>query len=431
MAGISGDLTAGSKQLARIGFYLSLLLFLYGTLFPFNFDFSPTYVRQAWAHADLDPFWDAARGRIQSLPDIVSNTLLTIPIGFLGLLTARRGTIWKWGAVTLALGATVEALQLGIPGRTSSLTDVLSQAMGGVAGAGAARLFGQRLLQLLTGGWRGPAQAWLLILLLVIVVTKFGPFDVTLDVSSIRSDVRHFLDDPWDLDSPPKEEWDSLAQFILLGALTGSLVRSGDLPRRLTPAAAITSLLLLPCLLEAGQLFVVSHAPSLRDAGMDTAGALAGLAMVWRRPGFLRPQAGLAIVGLGVLAAGLNPYRFVPWDRRSHFEFVPLVEYYRNTTAAALYDAGIGLVSFALFGALLEQSCRCRRWIVAGAAAGFAAIIELIQLNLPGRYAGTTDIIIAGLGAWVGAFVSQPIRVTDARQAADESRSPRSLIADH
>jgi len=48
-----------------------------------------------------------------------------------------------------------------------------------------------------------------------------------------------------------------------------------------------------------------------------------------------------------------------------------------------------------------------------GAAAGFAGLIEVLQLVLPGRYAGTTDIIIAGLGAWIGAFVNESIQGPD------------------
>lgn len=430
MEGISGDSTIRSKRLARIGFYVSLTLFFYGTLFPFNFDFSASSVRQAWIHADLLPFWDAARGRIQSLPDLISNVLLTIPIGFLGLLATRRGSVWRWGAITFALGLTVELLQLGIPGRTTSLTDALSQAIGGTGGAVAARSFGHPLLRLLSGGWRGPAHAWLLILLLVIAVTKFGPFDVTLDVSSIRNGARHFLADPWDTDSPPREEWNSLAQFILLGALAGSLVRSRDLPYRLTPTGAIAALLLLPWLLEAGQLFVASHSPCIRDAVMDAAGALAGLVMGRRGGTLLRPHAGLAIVGLALLAAGLSPYRLAPWDQRSHFEWVPFAEYYRNMSAGAWYDAWIGIVSFALFGALLEQACRCKRWMAAGTAAGLAGIIEVLQLIVPGRYAGITDIVIAALGAWIGAFVSQSIRGTDPPQPAAEAQSRLSLTAD-
>ena len=431
MARTSGNFAEVSERLARVGFYLSLILFFYGTLFPFSFDFSSPTVGKAWTRADYYPFWDAARGRIHSLPDIAGNILLAIPIGFFGFLRAGRRGTWRWGAITFALGATAEILQLGIPGRTTSLTDALSQAIGGMTGAAAARSLGKRLLQLLTGGWKGPAQAWILILFLVIVASKFGPFDVTLDVSSIRSDVRHFLYDPWDLNSPLREEWNSVAQFILLGALAGSLMRAGDLPYRATPVSAIVSLLLMPWLLEAGQLFVVSHSPSLRDAAMDTAGTVAGLAMGLRRTALLRPQAGLAIVGLGLLAAGLSPYRFVPWSQRSHFEWIPLAEYYRNTTAGALYDAAMGVVSFALFGALLQQACRCRRWMAVGAAAGFAGLIEVLQLVLPGRYAGTTDIIIAGLGTWIGAFVNESIQGPGDLPSKNDPGPTRSLIANH
>jgi hypothetical protein len=80
-------------RLCRLGFYLSVLLVLYGTLFPFHFlssahDFS------------LMPYWDIQKGRIHSLPDMMSNVLLTVPLGFFGFLVFDRGkklpSIVKW-----------------------------------------------------------------------------------------------------------------------------------------------------------------------------------------------------------------------------------------------------------------------------------------------------------------------------------------------
>lgn len=77
-------------SLCRYGFYISILLFVYGTLFPFHFDFTTQSLTNAWSHARTIPFWDAERGRIHSLPDMLANLLLTFPLGFFGFLRSDR-----------------------------------------------------------------------------------------------------------------------------------------------------------------------------------------------------------------------------------------------------------------------------------------------------------------------------------------------------
>jgi hypothetical protein len=64
--------------------------------------------------------------------DAVLNVLLFIPFGF-GL--RLRGTSrWRAWAVTIAVTATVELLQIYIPGRDSTLGDVIMNSIGGITG---------------------------------------------------------------------------------------------------------------------------------------------------------------------------------------------------------------------------------------------------------------------------------------------------------
>jgi len=71
---------------------LSVLLIVYGTLFPFHFDLSHHGLSRAWAGAGVAPFGDVWRGRIHSLPNMVANALLTVPMGFFGFLWFGRNT---------------------------------------------------------------------------------------------------------------------------------------------------------------------------------------------------------------------------------------------------------------------------------------------------------------------------------------------------
>jgi VanZ family protein len=424
----AGEVDQSTEQrelrLARACFRTAVALYFYGTLFPFNFDISPEHIAGAWSQVHFYPFWDPVRGRIHSIPDIVSNVLFTVPLGFFGYLyrpgAGSRRDVARWGLIAVAFGVMAETLQLAIPQRDTVLTDVLSGGIGALVGAEMARLRGRQLLSFLAGKWAGPAHTWLLILLFAIVATKLGPLDLTLDVGSIRADLTHFWDDPWSRHAVPQDQWLSMAQFVLLGALVGSLLRMRDSLWGITHGQAVFAVLLLPWALEAGQLIIESHSPSLRDGLIDMIGAAVGLGMGLFSTSLLRPVVGTLIVGAALLASGLSPYHFVPWHARAPFEWVPLVEYYRNTSTAAVYDAGLGVLMFGLLGALLEQSIRSAPWRVAVLTAGFAAIIEALQMVVPGRFAGTTDILIAGLGGWLGAFVSRSMDEIDKQGPATQ-----------
>jgi glycopeptide antibiotics resistance protein len=138
------------QSLCRYGFWLSVLMFFYGTLFPFRFDLSIYSLTNAWSHTGLIPFWDLERGRIHSLTDIVANILLTVPLGFFGVLSfrykKRYENLMPWLFLGLALGLIVETLQLGMPSRYSDITDALNNGLGALAGAGFAILFGRQII---------------------------------------------------------------------------------------------------------------------------------------------------------------------------------------------------------------------------------------------------------------------------------------------
>ncbi len=382
-------------SLCRCGFYLSILLLLYGTLFPFQFDLAPQSLSRAWSVAGLIPFWDSARGRIHSLPDMLANALLAIPLGFFGSLWFHaRGKLQNpaaWFAIGLCLGLLSEIIQLAIPQRVSDITDAINNGLGASAGAVAAALFGQQILNLLSASVpdRRAANYWLLAS--VIAAGMLLPFDLTLDVGHFRSGLKTLLVNPWESGTPIENEWITAAEFALLGALAASIRR-----RRV-----VFFTLTLPFYMEASQLLVDSHAPSLRDLAMNFAGAAGGAAAGFWAPALVRPAAGFILMNLAVAAQGLSPYRFAAENARERFEWIPLIEYYNRTTGAALYDALTGLLAYALLAALWP-----RRAVIIWALL-LAGGIEAAQIFIVNRFAGTTDILIAGIGAWVGCLISK------------------------
>lgn len=129
------------------------------------------------AAATLDVEWGAPASDIHPLcvlcgdlggPDLVLNVLLFLPLGF---FLARAG--WPWRRLLLAgvlLSAGIEVAQVWLPGRSSTLRDVLSNAAG--VGAGALVAFhGARAIA--PGRW-APARLWGVTLGALAVVALTG-----------------------------------------------------------------------------------------------------------------------------------------------------------------------------------------------------------------------------------------------------------------
>ena len=120
---------------------LVLALIVYGSLYPWHFDFSPrvnplSFLLSSWSFR-----WDR-----YLLRDVAVNVLLYIPLGAAAaLVLARKHSRAVAVALAIPLGTVVSAilemLQIYVPGRQSSLVDVASNTAGTAAGALAALAF--------------------------------------------------------------------------------------------------------------------------------------------------------------------------------------------------------------------------------------------------------------------------------------------------
>lgn len=308
--------TDASLLLSRYGFYFSILLFVYVTLFPFSFDISRHALAQAWARVGFVLSWYAP---IYRIPDAVANILLTMPFGFFGLLhRAGRGktrAVWWWCAMGLALGLGAEILQLAIPTRSSGVTDVISNGLGAYAGAALARTVGERVLTFLTGSAseRRNIYLWMLAWSMVAIL---GPFDVSPNyLAHFKSQLQMFRANPWALGASAGVEWVRMAGLALIGALASRLAVPGRRKRSLGRlAAALSLVLLLPLVLTFARLLVESYPPSLRDLTMELSGAVAGFAIGLCAPASVHPFPGFLLMNLALIAAGLSPFRFAAWQ---------------------------------------------------------------------------------------------------------------------
>jgi len=109
----------------------SLLLVLFSTLFPFDFSFKDGFSVKAIA---------GSFNNSSNLSDRLVNVLLFLPLGFgfTGLLqTKRLGTTAKLATVLIVsagLSFTIEVLQVFLPSRASSLSDIVTNSLGGFLG---------------------------------------------------------------------------------------------------------------------------------------------------------------------------------------------------------------------------------------------------------------------------------------------------------
>ncbi len=410
--------------LLQFGFWFSIALFIYGTLFPFQFDFSPQALSKEWSSMGWLPFWDASRGRIHSLPDMAGNLLLTFPIGFFGVLRSRKGRglrqLLNWGLLGLAMGFAAEMMQLALPSRYSDITDAINNGLGCLAGAWAAYWIGTKTLELLSGTLLDREKTYVCILILVIAATALVPFDVSINVLHVRHSLKAMWTRSWGFKTPTGDDWVLTAEFCILGALAGRMIRLGKAPSRLSTGQATATILCVPVILEALHFLVESHTPSLQDMETGLLAAGAGLIAGLHLPVLARPLYGFVLMNLSLLAAGLRPYHFVAPGTRSSFQWIPLYEYIMGDPIDAFSDALFGLLSYAVLAGLMRLSFGGRRWRVVAWAVAVAALIEFAQLFIPTRYAGITDILIAALGAWGGDVICSSIesrRVTVASES--------------
>ena len=229
--------------------------------------------------------------------------------------------------------------------------------------------------------------------------------------------------------------------FLLLGALP--LGRSS---RRRVPAAAITWALasVLGALIEFGQLYFPPRNPSLYDIGFQSAGAAAGalvwlwggpvIAGAWRRWRTAYGAPALAEWMLVPYLAVLFFYNVMPLDltpspAEVHEKWkegrVVLVPFSRmpDEPAQALFSVVGDIAVWIPVAALLVLSGR------AGALFAFfltilaASGVEGIQLLVFSRVSDVTDVILAAMGAAVGAWLGGMLRrrwgVLAARQHRD------------
>ena len=274
------------------------LFIIYGTVLPFRFVSDPVFIRDKVARITLNPFMSPDTGRRVSIPDVAQNVLLFLPFGFLGVLalnrpgTSRILTVAKVAALTAAVSAGVETLQLFTLDRTTSFTDVVASTIGAVVGGLACRP-----LTAWWARWRRTVRSDVLTGLpafdpfvaagLLVCAAALAPFDITLDVGNVVGKLHVLQADPWQRASFGAELL-AMSRFLVFGMTSGLLLRQAGV-RAAVPMAMIAGSVVAAGL-ELGQWLIVTRMPGVQDAGVQIAATVAGAAISIGWPYRLRPM---------------------------------------------------------------------------------------------------------------------------------------------
>lgn len=353
---------------------LLLVAFLisYGSLYPFQFAAHEGSVAELLGLlADLDI--PTTRG------DIVGNILLFLPYGIVGHLAAQHSprpafSGWVIALLGILLAVALQVAQVWLPARVPAIGDAIVNTVGLAIGFAIGALAGKRLLSL--GLSADTAMLVPLTLLLLWLAYRWFPLVPTLDLQNVRNAVKPVFLSP-QID-PTRIFHTAVAWFAWFLIAGATPLRRWPLWLLGTAALAATAL----------QPFFVGNRLALNNL-LGLAVALLALPLARRSHAAALACAGLL---LALLLSGIAPYDFVSTPGR--FEWLPFNGFLEGNMARNTLNL---IEKCYLYGALLFllQQNGSRPGAAAFTAALWLAVIEFLQLWVPGRTAEITDPLLA------------------------------------
>lgn len=428
------------RRWSALATLLAMAFVVYGSLMPFRFA-GPFTVRRA-----LDTFLSSwPKGRISigdiSHSDFVANICLYLPIGFFGgVVLVRHGAgLLRWLVAAMAtlfaavvLSLTVELLQVFVPSRSSSVTDVLAAIVGTIVGWLGWRVLAADVMrwseQWIVGDRARVVRAALAVYSLVLILIILWPLDITLD----RSGLAHKLRTGGVVLNPLRSPAMSLGALpaMLLAFLMAipvgawASVAGARGPRRPGVSAALLAIGLFAAV-EAVQVLILSCRADSFEFIVNASGALAGVLLTTALVRQADPRRsspaelnrsriwilGLTASLLFYAVYNLSPFNFTMApdlirDRIGDLWGTPFYGYYINPQFKALGDAltkislGVPIGLFLQLWLGAQPMPYTRAASIAGVflATVFLTAVEAGQVILPTRYPDDTDIILAVVG---------------------------------
>jgi VanZ family protein len=384
-------------------FFLCVSLIAYFTLHPW------TFVPFAEHTTILEGFRPLV-GKSEYL-DIVVNLCFFVPLGVLGVLAWWKGsgTAGRWIALTAfgaALSCTLEVIQAWVPGRDSSVLDILTNTIGTVAGMGLGLAIAGRLPSSSRKGTRWAGRPMPAALIVAWLLSQWFPFLPILRIPRFVASLHALM-------QVSSLGWIDLADAFVAALLVGRLVREV-----LTPTMSRLALV-GACLVLPARLFIVVGAAPWPLAVAFAAGlvvsdrALAGLRA--------EPRALATIAVLLIVVRELQPFQF--GNTAGSFYWVPFSGFLGSTRDSAIR---VSSEKFFLYGATvwMIREAGISLWTTAAGVGGLLLAGEFAQRYLPGRIAESTDPVLAVTAACVMVWLKDRPATRPPAAAAASGWSP-------
>ena len=358
--------------------FLVVALIVYGSLYPWHFDFDRSGANPLWVllHA-----WPRGIDRFV-LRDAATNLLLYFPLGMAAFLAAarRHGRLVAFDAallIALGLSASMEMLQIYDPGRTCSLFDVFCNVSGAAAGAVAALLLRPRLESLARRqpGRHGPAA---LLLAACWASYQLYPFFPQLSQTKLRASLELLAESA---SFSAVEVWANAAEWLAVALAMEAFFG------RMRPRWLLAAMACLPL-----RLFIAERSVTLSEA----LGAALALLFWSLLPERRRLTAGVFLLASATVLRELSPFHFA--EMPHPFSWIPFAATFESDRQSATV---VVLRKAFEYGALVwlfrAQGISYARAAVA--VAGSLAVLEAVQRYLPGRTPEITDSVLALLMA--------------------------------
>lgn len=389
-----------AQPIARWLMLATALLILYGSLFPFQFS--------ALEERGFAALLDSLRFQRTSRGDLVANLLLYMPFGLCLVLAwpahwRRLTTLAATVMIGTLLSLAVELLQVYAPSRVSSLTDVIINAIGTLAGGVIAIVYLELGTTLrIPGVAAGRPDPVPLGILLLWLAFRLAPFVPTIDWQKYKDAIKPLL-------TP------ELAVLDIFRYLVGWLVVGYTVRQLWRREYALFALFVIVLIVLAGRVMIVGKVlvPS-EILALLVCMPLAALFV--SIPDRQRTTLLIVLLTATIVLQGLKPFQLL--TEPQPFSWVP----FKNSLSDSL-EVNYSVLLEKCFWYFALAWLLTRRGLGVAASAFLTALllsaIEVAQLWLPGRSAEITDpllAIISGLLlALLGTQIDDSVRLPSRR----------------
>jgi VanZ family protein len=394
-----------------------LLFIIYGTLFPLT----------GWRKPSENLTSLFLSHRHSGYPDLLTNFILYIPLGFLVVrLRLPKGHFMSTISLAIVSGGilslSLEYMQAFIPGRTTSLLDLVLNISGTMCGTLFALVFSKKIT---SWGWLSRLQHYFsynsqltnfgLLIVLIWVFSQLTPFVPSLDIGNIKDGLKpawYTIKNPFSFSIYRT----SLYIFSVAGLmlLVNTLLKLQDIRSKMFIGAFFIFILFL-------KIPIVSRQFSIESFTGTILGFLLYM-MIQKAPKNLANLMSFFFIISFIVIEGTSGFSRIQ-TKSSSFNWIPFQSHMGNNLIG-IADIFAGLWPFLALSylALLAKPKYISRICVSGFL-GIVILVFLLEWNqqfIPGRTADITDVVLASL-AWTLPWLSPALRPVSQSIPADVS----------